>query len=54
MDFKDTPTPSVDLFPGMYVLQEEAVCRRRTADLAWNWNVGVISPSLASRNAVCQ
>jgi para-nitrobenzyl esterase len=54
MDFKDTPTPSVHLFPGMYALQEEAVCRRRAADLAWNWNVGVISPPLAGGNARCR
>jgi para-nitrobenzyl esterase len=46
MDFTDAPHPFAHLFPGMYALHEEAVCRRLSADLAWNWNVGVISPRL--------
>ncbi len=55
MDFTDAPHPSVDLFPGMYALHEKAVCRRRSSgDLAWNWNVGVISPRLPAQSARCE
>jgi para-nitrobenzyl esterase len=55
MDFSDAPHPAVDLFPGMYALHEAAVCRRRSAgELAWNWNVGVISPRLPAENARCR
>jgi para-nitrobenzyl esterase len=55
MDFADTPRPSSDLYPGMYALHEEAVCRRRSSgDLPWNWNVGVISPRLPAENAPCR
>ena len=55
MDFTDVPHPSVDLFPGMYVLHEKAVCRRRSSgDLAWNWNVGIISPRLPTDDARCR
>lgn len=55
MDFTDAPHPSVDLFPGMYALHEKAVCRRRASgDLAWNWNVGVISPRLPADDARCR
>ncbi|HEY6619012.1 MAG TPA: carboxylesterase family protein [Steroidobacteraceae bacterium] len=55
MDFTDAPHPSVDLFPGMYALHEKAVCRRRSSgDLAWNWNVGVISPALPPAGGRCK
>ncbi len=55
MDFTDAPHPSVDLFPGMYSLHDKAVCRRRSSgDLAWNWNVGVISPRLPAKSARCE
>ncbi len=55
MDFTDVPQPSVDLFPGMYVLHEKAVCRRRSSGaLAWNWNVGIISPRLPIDDARCR
>jgi para-nitrobenzyl esterase len=54
MAFEDTPRASVDLFPGMYALHEEAVCRRKTNDLAWNWNVGVVSPQLSRANKSCR
>jgi para-nitrobenzyl esterase len=46
MHFTDAPHPAENLMPGMYALHEEAVCRRKAADEAWNWNVGVISPRL--------
>jgi para-nitrobenzyl esterase len=54
MDFTDAPHPSAHLFPGMYALHEEAVCRRLAADLAWNWNVGVISPPLSVNGGSCR
>ena len=46
MLFDDVRRASADPFPGMYALHEEAVCRRKAHDLAWTWNVGVISPRL--------
>ena len=46
MDFTDAPHPAKNLLPGMYALHEEAVCRRKAADLAWNWNTGIVSPPL--------
>jgi para-nitrobenzyl esterase len=46
MAFTDAPHPGVHVFPGMYELHEEAVCRRRAQGAAWNWNVGLISPRL--------
>ena len=54
MDFQEVPHPSADLFPGMYALHEAAVCRRKSADLAWNWNVGVASPQLSNNSASCK
>jgi para-nitrobenzyl esterase len=54
MKFTDTPHAATRLFPGMYALHEAAVCRRLGADLAWNWNVGVISPPLAQDKARCR
>jgi para-nitrobenzyl esterase len=49
MHFTDAPHPANHLMPGMYALQEESVCRRKASgNLPWNWNVGVISPPLAS------
>jgi para-nitrobenzyl esterase len=45
---------SADLFPGRYGLQEEVVCRRRAkGDLAWNWNVGLVSPPLPDPSPAC-
>jgi para-nitrobenzyl esterase len=46
MLFQDVPRAGTDPFPGMYALHEAAVCRRKSDDLAWTWNVGVISPRL--------
>jgi para-nitrobenzyl esterase len=55
MDFTDAPHPSDHVLPGMYALQEEVVCRRRASgDLAWNWNVGLVSPPLPPKAANCQ
>lgn len=47
MAFRDQPTASVDLYPGMFALHEQAMCRRRASgDSPWNWNVGLMSPVL--------
>ena len=55
MAFKDVPQPGAGLFPGMYALQEQVVCRRRLAgDLAWNWNTGLASPPLPDPDARCR
>jgi para-nitrobenzyl esterase len=52
--FAEVPRASKELYPGMYELHEEAMCRRRaTGDTSWNWNVGIISPRLANENARC-
>jgi para-nitrobenzyl esterase len=54
MHFMDTPHPSEHVTPGMYALHEEVVCRRRAVgDIAWNWNVGIISPPLPPQKAGC-
>lgn len=52
--FGDVPRVSADPFPGMYALHEEAVCRRKSGDLAWSWNVGVISPRLDKVDSSCR
>ena len=54
MAFRETPQQAAHLFPGMYALHEEAVCRRRSSDLPWNWNVGVISPVLSGEKGRCR
>ena len=55
MAFADVPSPGVNLFPGMYELNEQVVCRRRASGaLAWNWNVGVVSPPLPPRAESCR
>jgi para-nitrobenzyl esterase len=54
MAFQETPKPSAELFPGMYELQEQVVCRRRLAgDMAWNWNTGIASPPLPDPDPRC-
>jgi para-nitrobenzyl esterase len=55
MAFTVAPHPSDHLLPGMYALQEQVVCRRRAdGNLAWNWNVGIISPPLPGKSAQCE
>lgn len=55
MHFADTPRAGQNLFPGTAALHEAVVCRRRAAgDIAWNWNVGVISPPLPAKAEGCQ
>jgi para-nitrobenzyl esterase len=40
-----------DLFPGMFELNENVVCRRRVSgDLPWHWNVGLISPPIPDKS----
>lgn len=55
MAITEGPHPSNDLLPGMYELNEEVVCRRRASgDLAWNWNVGIVSPKLPAPSPHCR
>ena len=54
MAFQDVPRVSVGLFPGMYELHDQVVCRRRVAGgIAWNWNHGIVSPPLPPRSPDC-
>ncbi|MGQ2992025.1 carboxylesterase/lipase family protein [Brevundimonas sp.] len=54
MHFTDRPEPSVELFPGMFGLHEQTMCRRRASGaMAWNWNTGLASPVLPERTAGC-
>lgn len=46
MHFAEGPVAARNMMPGMYALHEEAVCRRRAAGQAWNWNTGIVSPEL--------
>jgi para-nitrobenzyl esterase len=55
MIFADAPQPALHLMPGMYELNERVVCRRREqGGLAWNWNIGIVSPPLPARTEACQ
>jgi len=55
MMFSDVPRPGAHLLPGMYELNEEVVCRRRAqGGLPWNWNVGLVAPTLPTREDVCR
>jgi para-nitrobenzyl esterase len=54
MAFEDAPRPGTHLLPGMYELNEEVVCRRRAhGGIAWNWNIGIVSPPLPARVTKC-
>lgn len=54
MSFDDAPTAGVHVMPGMYEFNEAVVCRRRAqGGIAWNWNVGVLSPPLPPQVAQC-
>ena len=54
MAFEDAPHARTHLLQGAYELQEEVVCRRRAqGGIAWNWNVGVISPPLPPEAEQC-
>jgi para-nitrobenzyl esterase len=50
MHFAEKPQPRTRLMPGMFELHDEVVCRRRAqGEQAWNWNVGIVAPSLPPR-----
>jgi para-nitrobenzyl esterase len=51
--FKARPEAGHDLMPGMFDLHRAAVCRRQSLNLAWNWNVGVVSPDLSAGAPGC-
>lgn len=54
MIFRETPVPAVDPMAGMFALHEQAMCRRRAGGaLAWNWNVGLVSPKLPEASSDC-
>jgi len=54
MHFADRPEPARNLMPGMYAFNEQVVCRRKAeGSLAWNWNVGLASPKLPPKAALC-
>jgi para-nitrobenzyl esterase len=54
MHFTETPQPAAGVYPGMYELLEEVMCRRRDAGtLAWNWNAGLASPPMPDRVTTC-
>tara|TARA_R110000824_G_scaffold163733_8_gene339534 strand:- start:4347 stop:6011 length:1665 start_codon:yes stop_codon:yes gene_type:complete len=55
MHFAEKPHVRYRLFPGTAALHEAVVCRRRAVgDIAWNWNIGVISPPLPPKAPGCQ
>jgi para-nitrobenzyl esterase len=54
MNFGDAPHAADHVFPGMYALHEESVCRRRAnGDMPWNWRVGLASPKLPGATPSC-
>jgi para-nitrobenzyl esterase len=54
MAFKDVPTPSARLLPGMFEFNEAVVCRRRASGTTpWNWLVGLWSPDLPAQSGSC-
>jgi para-nitrobenzyl esterase len=55
MLFAGTPRPGTHLLPGMFELNEQVVCRRRAqGGLPWNWNVGLVAPTLPTREDACR
>ncbi|MFC4726223.1 carboxylesterase/lipase family protein [Glycocaulis abyssi] len=54
MEFAGEPRPGAGLMPGMFELHEDVVCRRRAAGIAWNWNIGIISPPLPAGAPECR
>lgn len=55
MAFSDALHPSQDLLPGMFKLNEQVVCRRKASGaVAWNWNVGLLSPPLPPATPACK
>ena len=55
MVFRDAPTPGTALFPGMFELHEQTMCRRRaTGTVGWNWNTGLASPAMPPAATGCE
>jgi para-nitrobenzyl esterase len=55
MWFAETPRAGTHLLPGMYELSEQVVCRRRAkGGLPWNWNVGLVAPTLPTPEDACR
>jgi para-nitrobenzyl esterase len=55
MTFASEPSVATHLMPGMYELNEQVVCRRRASGTqAWNWNVGIVSPTLPPAAERCR
>ena len=54
MIFRDQPAPEQAVFPGMFELHEQTMCRRRaTGSLGWNWNTGLASPPMPATAPGC-
>jgi len=55
MAFADIPRPGTNLLPGMYIFNEQVVCRRRAkGGIPWNWNIGIVSPPLPAGAPGCR
>ena len=55
MTFAGEPRSATHLMPGMYELNEQVVCRRRASGAqSWNWNVGILSPTLPPPAESCR
>lgn len=54
MYFAGAPQLANHLLPGMYELHEAVMCRRRAANIAWNWNVGIAAPPLPPQASGCR
>jgi para-nitrobenzyl esterase len=54
MVFRDQPVVETAVFPGMFELHEQTMCRRRaTGTVGWNWNTGLASPPMPPAAAGC-
>jgi para-nitrobenzyl esterase len=54
MIFRDEPALERAVFPGMFELHEQTMCRRRaTGSLGWNWNTGLASPPMPAAAPGC-
>jgi len=54
MKFADAPHVSTGFMPGMYMLHEQVMCRRRAdGTQSWNWRTGSAAPVLPAPSAGC-
>jgi para-nitrobenzyl esterase len=54
MIFRDQPALERAVFPGMFELHEQTMCRRRAnGRLGWNWNTGLASPPMPAAAPGC-